>query len=182
MAVHLYGFSIAIYGERQTFFKSHIRPTMEICIKSGLPMVACLHQSNSYIKRKLWGRRAQKYFPWVGAKRVQTSTGLQITLSFHLQQQVLEFRKLSMRILKVDWLVLEHTVSLCYYFMYPLHKVSLKKYSTTSCIMWPFGDHKLVCLVAFTISHKHCVGRLFQLEPSANQLHVDYICHHFSKV
>ena len=108
VAVHLYDFSIAIYGERQTFFKS---------------------------------------------------------LPFHLQQQVLELRKLSMRILKVGWLVLEHTVSLCYYFMYPLHKGFIKnfykKYSTTSCIMWPFGDHKLVCLVAFTISHKHCVGELF---------------------
>ena len=58
-----------------------IGPTMQISETSGLPiaMVPCLHQSNIYIKRNLYGYSANKYYPWVGAKTVQTFTGLQIT-------------------------------------------------------------------------------------------------------
>ena len=54
---------------------------MQISETSGLPivMVPCLHQSNIYIKRNLYGCSANKYYPWVGAKRVQNFTGLQIT-------------------------------------------------------------------------------------------------------
>ena len=62
------------------FMCRHIRPTMQIFETSGLPiaMIPCLHQNNLYIKRKLSGCRAHKYHSWVGARRVQTSTGLQI--------------------------------------------------------------------------------------------------------
>ena len=42
----------------------------------------CLHQSNVYIKGKLWVWRAQKCHFLVGAKTVLTSMGLQTTL-FH---------------------------------------------------------------------------------------------------
>ena len=58
---------------------------MEIYVNSGRPiaMAPCFYQLNMYIKRKLWGRRALKYNPSIGTKRVQTSTDLQIT-RFHV--------------------------------------------------------------------------------------------------
>ena len=54
------------------FMFHQIGPTMQISETSGLPivMVPCLHQSNIYIKRNLYGCSANKYYPWVGAKRV----------------------------------------------------------------------------------------------------------------
>ena len=63
------------------FIYRHIGPIMQISKTSGLPiaMVPYLHQDNIYIKRKLQGCRAQKFYAWVCAKRVQTPTGLQIT-------------------------------------------------------------------------------------------------------
>ena len=48
-------------------------------------MVPCLHQSNVYIKRKLWLWRVQKCIHLVGAKTALTSAGLQTTLS-HVSQ------------------------------------------------------------------------------------------------
>ena len=56
-------------------------PTMQIFETTGLPiaMVPSLHQNSNYIKQKFQGCRAQKYYPCVGAKGVQTSTLLQIT-------------------------------------------------------------------------------------------------------
>ena len=53
----------------------------EICESSGLPinMVPRFHQSNGYMKRKLWAWRAQKCIALVGADTVLTSAGLQTT-------------------------------------------------------------------------------------------------------
>ena len=55
----------------------------EICGNQGLPlaMVPCLHQSNVYIKMKLWVWRVQKCIPLVGAKISLTCAGLQTTPS-----------------------------------------------------------------------------------------------------
>ena len=66
------------------FMQRRIGPIIEICGNSGLPivMLPCLHQSSSYIKRKLRGRRAQKYKPWVGARSVPPRRGHQ-TSGFH---------------------------------------------------------------------------------------------------
>ena len=49
--------------------------------KSGLhlAMVPCLHQSNVYIKRKLWVWRVKKSIPLVGAKTSLTRPGQQTT-------------------------------------------------------------------------------------------------------
>ena len=57
---------------------------MEICETSGLPipMVPCLHRSNSYIKRKLWAWRVQKCIALVGADTVLITAWPQSTL-FH---------------------------------------------------------------------------------------------------
>ena len=57
---------------------------MEICEPSGLliPMVPRLHQSNGYIKRKLWVWRAQKSIALVGTETLLTSAGPQTT-PFH---------------------------------------------------------------------------------------------------
>ena len=54
---------------------------MEICVNLGphIAMVACFHQSNVYIKRKLRGWRAQKCIPLVGGKPPLTCAGLQTT-------------------------------------------------------------------------------------------------------
>ena len=48
-------------------------------------MVPCLHQSNVYIKRKLWVSRLQKCIPLIGAKISLTCAGLQTTPS-HVSQ------------------------------------------------------------------------------------------------
>ena len=50
---------------------------------SGLPfaMVPCLHQSNVYIKRKLWVWRVQRLIPLVVAQTALTCMGLQTTPS-----------------------------------------------------------------------------------------------------
>ena len=53
---------------------------MEICGILGLPIpiVPRLHQSNSYVNRKLRAWRVQKCIPLVGADTVLTSAGPQI--------------------------------------------------------------------------------------------------------
>ena len=63
------------------FMQRGIVQTIEISVNLGLPisMVPCLHQSNLHIKRKLWGRKAWKCTPCVGASNVQTCTSLQST-------------------------------------------------------------------------------------------------------
>ena len=55
---------------------------MEICEIAALPipMVQRLHQSNGYIKRKLWAWRVQKCIAHVGANTVLTSSGPETTL------------------------------------------------------------------------------------------------------
>ena len=60
---------------------------MQISEISGLPiaMVPCLHQNNTYIKRKLYGCRVQKLNFCEGAKSVRTSTNLQLT-RIHVSQ------------------------------------------------------------------------------------------------
>ena len=62
----------------------HIGRNIAIYENSGQPIatVPCLHQGNTYIKRKLEEWRALKYNFLVGAKRVQTSMNLQNT-RFH---------------------------------------------------------------------------------------------------
>ena len=69
------------------FMGVSIRPRMEICETSGLPipMVPRLHQSNAYIKRKLGEWRAQKCNAIVGADTIFTSAGPQTT-PFHRGQ------------------------------------------------------------------------------------------------
>ena len=54
---------------------------MEICGNSGLPipMLPRLHQSNGYMKGKLWAWRVQKSFALVGADTVLISVGPQYT-------------------------------------------------------------------------------------------------------
>ena len=66
------------------FIQCRTRPTMEICVHSGLPIavVPCLHQSIVHVKRKLWERRAYKCKHCCGATSVKTCTGLQ-TAWFH---------------------------------------------------------------------------------------------------
>ena len=66
------------------FMRVSIRPRMEICESSGLPipMVPCLHQTNGYIKRNLGEWRAQKCNAIVGADTVLTSAVPQTT-PFH---------------------------------------------------------------------------------------------------
>ena len=61
------------------FMQRRIRPIIEICGNSGLYIVAVpfLHQSNSYIKRKLQGWRTQKYKPWFSARSVLPRRGHQ---------------------------------------------------------------------------------------------------------
>ena len=63
------------------FLGGSIGHRMEICGTSGLPipMVPCLHQSNSYMKRKLRAFRGQKCIFLVGADTVLTSAGPQTT-------------------------------------------------------------------------------------------------------
>ena len=53
----------------------------EICETSGvpIPMVLRLHQSNGYMKRKLWAWRVQKCMSYVGADTVPTSAWPQTT-------------------------------------------------------------------------------------------------------
>ena len=63
--------TLASTGTQTTSFHGgSIGPKMEICENSGLPftMVPRLHQSNVYIKRKLWVWSDQKYIPLVGGK------------------------------------------------------------------------------------------------------------------
>ena len=69
------------------FIGGSIGPRMEICGTSGLPilMVARLHQSNGYMKRKLRAWRVQKCIALVGADTVLTSAGPQTT-RFHGEQ------------------------------------------------------------------------------------------------
>ena len=66
---------------------SQNRLRTEICGNPGLhlAMVPCLHQSNVYIKRKLWIRRVQKCIPVVGAKPSPTYARLETT-PFHISQ------------------------------------------------------------------------------------------------
>ena len=66
------------------FMGSRIGPRMEICETSALriPMVSRLHQSNGYIKRKLWAWRVQKCIAEVGADTVPTTAWKQST-PFH---------------------------------------------------------------------------------------------------
>ena len=68
-------------GKVRSFMQLRIWAIMEIYVNSGLPIatVPWLHQSNVHIKRKLWGRRAQKYNPCVGAKSPQICTGRENT-------------------------------------------------------------------------------------------------------
>ena len=63
------------------FLGGSIRPRMEICGTSGLPipMVPSLHQSNGHMKRKLQAFRGQKCIFQVGADTVLTSAGPQTT-------------------------------------------------------------------------------------------------------
>ena len=67
------------------YLKRRIGPTMEICVNLGLPIakVPWLHENNVRIKRKLWGWRAYKCKPWVGAQSAQTCMGVQ-TSRFYL--------------------------------------------------------------------------------------------------
>ena len=67
-----------------SFMDGSIWPRMEICGTSVLPipMVPRLHQSNSYMKRKLRAWRVQKCISLVGADTVLTSAGPQST-PFH---------------------------------------------------------------------------------------------------
>ena len=53
----------------------------EICETSGvpIPMVLRLHQSNGYMKRKLWACRVQKCISYVGADTVPSSAWPQTT-------------------------------------------------------------------------------------------------------
>ena len=72
-------------GPQTTLFHGgSIRPRMEICGNSGLPilMVLRLHQSNGYMKRKLQAWRVQKCIALVGSDTVVSSEGLQST-PFH---------------------------------------------------------------------------------------------------
>ena len=66
------------------FMSGSIRPRMEICDTSALPipMVPRLHQSNGYIKRKLRAWRVQNCFALVGADTVLTSAWKQ-SIPFH---------------------------------------------------------------------------------------------------
>ena len=66
------------------FIWGSIGPRMEICEISALPipMVRRSHQSNGYIKRKLWERRVQKCIAQVGADTVLTTAWKQST-PFH---------------------------------------------------------------------------------------------------
>ena len=66
------------------FMGGSIRPRMEICETSALPipMVPRLHQSNGYIKRKLRAWRVQKCIAKVGADTVLTTAWKQNT-PFH---------------------------------------------------------------------------------------------------
>ena len=66
------------------FMSGSIRPRMEICDTSALPipMVPRLHQSNGYIKRKLRAWRVKNCIALVGADTVLTSAWKQST-SFH---------------------------------------------------------------------------------------------------
>ena len=61
-----------------------IRPRMEVCKTSGLPilMILHLHQSNGNIKRKIRVWEVQKCIALVGADAVLTSAGSQST-PFH---------------------------------------------------------------------------------------------------
>ena len=63
------------------FMGGRIDPRMEICESLGLPisMVTRLHQSNGYIKRKLWVWTAKKCIDLIGAETVLTSAGQQTT-------------------------------------------------------------------------------------------------------
>ena len=63
------------------FMGGSIGPRMEICETSALPipMVARLHQSNGYIKRKLRAWRVQKCIALVGADNVVTTAWPQTT-------------------------------------------------------------------------------------------------------
>ena len=66
------------------FHEGSIGSGMQICETLGLriPMVTHLHQSNGYIKRKIWVWRAQKCIALVGAVTELTSAGPQTT-PFH---------------------------------------------------------------------------------------------------
>ena len=66
------------------FMGGCIKPRMEICETSALsiPMVTHSHQSNGYIKRKLWAWRVQKCIALVGADTVLITAWPQST-PFH---------------------------------------------------------------------------------------------------
>ena len=66
------------------FIGGSIVPKIEICEIFGLPipMDTHLHQSNGYIKRKLWAWRLQNCIALVGANTALTSAGPQTT-PFH---------------------------------------------------------------------------------------------------
>ena len=63
------------------FMVGSIWPRMEICETSALPipMVPCLHQSNGYMKRKLWAWRGQNCIALVCAETVLTTAWKQST-------------------------------------------------------------------------------------------------------
>ena len=67
-----------------SFMQRRMRPSVQICGKSGLPFaeVPCLHQSNLHMKRKLREWRTQKCNPCFGAESPPRSTRLQTT-RFH---------------------------------------------------------------------------------------------------
>ena len=75
------------YGKLPRLMQASIWSRTEICGNPGLTfaMVACLHQSIVYIKRKLQVRRVQRCFPLVGAKTAPTCAGRQTTPS-HVSQ------------------------------------------------------------------------------------------------
>ena len=62
------------------FMYRHVGTRMQISVTSGLliAMIPCLHENNTYIKRKFYGCRAKKYNFWAGVKSLRTSTELQI--------------------------------------------------------------------------------------------------------
>ena len=70
--------------KQSTPFQGGIGPRVQIWGNSGLhiPMVTRLHQSNVYMKRKLWARRVQKCIALVGADNKLTRTGPETT-PFH---------------------------------------------------------------------------------------------------
>ena len=73
--------------KKTCFMQPRIRPTVQICGNSGLPiaMIPCWNQWNVYIKSRLRVCRAQKCNPSFGLKTPPRIVGLRRTL-FHAAQ------------------------------------------------------------------------------------------------